>query len=515
MIVYMPGNVPAGTTNDEAIHAVDFYKTYAEFANATLPAPATHTLDGESIAGILTGAQTELTRDTIFYHFPGYTIQNVPCSIAIHDGFDGNRYKLTYFYEDRSFEFYDLTNDIGEASNLIDSGMTQIQFEVGLNARAALTSCLLGISMTIEAEGSNPVLDSGVNGIGVRSDLDTGGATNRQRIDGSLATAETVVVSFDEDLLLKQLDLRALSGDGSESVQIQFVAGQNPFTGLSGYDTDGFSLSSDTLTFVRSDGSGPNNPLLLRLGRLDQDELFVQSGTTLRITASPAVGGGILVHSISTALAASIPNVASVAIDDDTAQRSAVESITLTFDGIVDVDADAISIVQLSDINGATGTPVASSFNASVSGGETIVDVTFDSLTRNSAGHLIDGNYQVTVDGEKVRLDGLQMTEDFIFGDVEADRFFSFYGDSNGDRTVNIFDLLTFRQSYRAVDGDTNYDLTMDYGADGIVNIFDLLQFRTRYRETLPFSFARSFRAALPTGKGISIPSKTVSRSQR
>lgn len=548
MIAFMPGTIPAGTTNNEAIHPVDFYKTYASLANATLPAPATHTLDGESFAGILTGAQTDLTRQTIFYHFPGYTNQNLPCSIAIHDGFDGNRYKLTYFYEERTFEFHDLTNDIGESINLVEAGMSQSQFEVALDARLELTSWLheieaelltvratgetvplpshsptinfaldtnnlgaaldgqangtfglLGISMTVAAEGSNANLAADANGTGVRSDLDTGSASMRQRIDGSLTTPEGIVVSFDQDVLLKQLDLRAFSGDGTESLQIQFVSGVNPFTGLSGYDSDGFSISSDTLTFVRTDGSGPNIGLSLRLGRLGQDEVFIESGTTLRITADPTIAGGVLLNSIGVAIRAPLPNVSSVAIDDGSAQRSAIETITLTFDGEVEVEPDAISIVQRSDIMGLTGTPVDSSFTSMTSGGDTTVFVTFSSLTRNGVGHLVDGHYQVTVDRQKVWLDGLRMKEDFIFGDEDSHRFFSFYGDSNGDRSINIFDLLTFRQSYAAVSGDANYVFFMDYDAGGSVNIFDLLQFRNRYASSLPFTFGSSRSAKMLT----------------
>jgi len=233
MIAYMPGTISSGVSN-EATHAVDFYKTYAAMANVALPDPAVHPLDGESFAEILTGAQTELNRDAIYYHFPGYTRTRKPISIAIHNGTDGNRYKLTYFYEDRNFEFYDLTNDIGETVDLIENGMTQVQFDNATAARTNLTDWLvdvdaqlltvratgesvpppqhspaiefalssaefgvglagateamvssLGVSMNLSAEGSSGVFDTDTNGIGVISDLDTGGNNTQRRIDGS------------------------------------------------------------------------------------------------------------------------------------------------------------------------------------------------------------------------------------------------------------------------------------------------------------------------------------------
>jgi len=233
---------------------------------------------------------------------------------------------------------------------------------------------------------------------------------------------------------------------------------------------------------------------------------LIKSGTTLRITADPAVVGGVVLSAISVALPAPLPTVASVVIDDGTAQRSAVEAITLTFEGDVDIEADAISIVQRSDIDGVTGTAVDTSFTSSLSGSETVVDITFDSLTRNnSSGLLVDGHYKVTVDQTKVRLDGLQMEEDFTFGDLESDEFFSFYGDSNGDRTIDIFDLLVFRRSFGTSSSDADYEFFMDFDAGGAINVFDLLDFRTRFGDTLPFAFGspRSSRMLIPVGKTI------------
>ncbi len=348
MIAYMPGTISTGVS-DEAIHPVDFYKTYAALASATLPDPAVHPIDGDSFAEILTGTQTELSRDAIYYHFPGYSGANTPMSIAIHDGTDGNRYKLIYLYEDRNFELYDLTNDIGEAVNLVDSGMTQIQFNNAVNARTGLANWLadvdaelltvratgelvpppqhspaiefalgsaqlgsglagfadgsvssLGLSMNLMAEGSNGVFDTSTTGIGVNSNLDGGGNNAQRRVDGSLTTPEGIVVSFDQDVFLKYLDVSGLSGTGSESLLLQYVSGANPFEGLAGYDTDGFSSGNDSLTFTRTDGA--NNLLTVGLGRLAQDEILLTAGTQIRITANPALGGGVLLESIGVAL---------------------------------------------------------------------------------------------------------------------------------------------------------------------------------------------------------------------
>ena len=57
-----------------------------------------------------------------------------------------------------------------------------------------------------------------------------------------------------------------------------------------------------------------------------------------------------------------------------------------------------------------------------------------------------------------VSRDGIPMGEDFTFGNAEADGFFSHYGDSTGDRSVNVLDLLPFRENY----GST---LPFDFGS--------------------------------------------------
>jgi hypothetical protein len=114
--------------------------------------------------------------------------------------------------------------------------------------------------------------------------------------------------------------------------------------------------------------------------------------------------------------------------------------------------------------------------------------VTFDSLTRNSAGILQDGNYQLTIDSSKVFRDGRPMAEDFVFGDTEDETFFAFYGDSDGDRDVDNVDLAKFLQTYRKAVGDMGFDFNFDYDADGDVDNVDLAKFLQRYRITLPFN---------------------------
>ncbi len=187
---------------------------------------------------------------------------------------------------------------------------------------------------------------------------------------------------------------------------------------------------------------------------------------------------------------ATAPSLSSVDINNAEAQRSSINQLVLTFDGLVDFESDAFRIIQRSDGDGvATGVLVTTSFSDIEVASNTVVTLTFDSLTRNAMGALLDGNYQLTVDGTKVKRFGTDLTmgTDFVYGDVAAENFYSFFGDASGDRNVNVFDLLSFRQTYLSQTGDSNFNASLDSNGDGNVNVFDLLSFRQNYLESLPF----------------------------
>jgi len=171
-------------------------------------------------------------------------------------------------------------------------------------------------------------------------------------------------------------------------------------------------------------------------------------------------------------------------------QRSTINQLTLTLEGDVEFDPDAFSVVQSTDGDGnSTGTAVPVTVSVSQSGDETIVVISFDGLTRSGSDALVDGNYRLTVDGSKVRRAGTDFTlgADFVYGDSADETFFSLFGDSDGNRTVNVFDLLKFRQAYRAQLGDSDFDEALDFNADGTVSVIDLLRFRQNYRKSLPW----------------------------
>jgi arylsulfatase A-like enzyme len=119
MIVRWPGKIAAESTCDvPAIH-LDVFPTLLELSGA--PAPR-QPLDGESLASVLRDPTNSLKRDAIFQHFPGYLgagkgkWRTTPVSLI-----QSGRWKLMQFLEDGRLELYDLSQDIGETTNLAGS----------------------------------------------------------------------------------------------------------------------------------------------------------------------------------------------------------------------------------------------------------------------------------------------------------------------------------------------------------------------------------------------------------
>ena len=115
-IVRWPGvTKPGSQCNVPTIH-VDIYPTMLELTGAPKPRQA---LDGESLVKLFHDPSAKLQRDAIFQHFPGYlgagadSWRTTPVSLI-----QMGNWKLMEFLEDGRLELYDLSNDIGETTNL-------------------------------------------------------------------------------------------------------------------------------------------------------------------------------------------------------------------------------------------------------------------------------------------------------------------------------------------------------------------------------------------------------------
>lgn len=118
-IVRWPNVVKPGSTSDQPLAHVDVYPTFLDIAGARRPRK--HMLDGVSFVRVLKDPTARLSREPIYWHFPGYLQSYVhdkgwrttPVG-AIHSG----DYKLMEFYEDGRLELYNLREDVSEKNNL-------------------------------------------------------------------------------------------------------------------------------------------------------------------------------------------------------------------------------------------------------------------------------------------------------------------------------------------------------------------------------------------------------------
>jgi hypothetical protein len=171
----------------------------------------------------------------------------------------------------------------------------------------------------------------------------------------------------------------------------------------------------------------------------------------------------------STLVSTSGVSVQSVIVNDGSAQRSMVKSLTVTFNGVVTLDAGAFELLRQG------GGAVSLSVTTSVVNGKTVAVISF-SGTGIIGGSLADGQYTLITHGDHVH-DGQGQT---MAGDRQ-DSFFRLFGDSNGKGYVDNHDLFLFRSAFGRHVGEAGYLWYFDYNDDGVVDDADLEQFFLRY----------------------------------
>lgn len=146
LIFRQPGTVAANSINAvQEVHALDFYPTLAELAGAKLPKNEEYELDGQSIASILRGKKEVLEdKSELYWHFPGYMdVRNYPQSLIHYRTDDNQHYKLFYRYEDASYELYNLSDDIGEKTNLLEGSPPQETLDLAIKMNNKLRDWLI------------------------------------------------------------------------------------------------------------------------------------------------------------------------------------------------------------------------------------------------------------------------------------------------------------------------------------------------------------------------------------
>lgn len=192
--------------------------------------------------------------------------------------------------------------------------------------------------------------------------------------------------------------------------------------------------------------------------------------------AVTAAGAPLYDRSFGTIADTTPPTVAGTKIGTGTAQRSRVESVTLTMNELVTFTGTPAAAVTISKAGGGSVMPNVAVDN---SGPATILTITFADTTQ--FGSIEDGDYTIALNGAMIR----DLAQNAMTG-TPTTSFHRFYGDVNGDRTINGADFNPFRLAYGSTSADANFNTDLDHNADGAINGYDFSIFRTRYGQTMP-----------------------------
>jgi arylsulfatase A-like enzyme len=113
LLVNWPGVISPGSVCRTPVMGYDFYPTLCEIAGLE---SRDMQLDGHSLVPLFQDPHLSLGRDAICWHFPHFSNEDSRPSSAIRSG----QWKLIEHLEYGELELYDLKNDLGETTNLVE-----------------------------------------------------------------------------------------------------------------------------------------------------------------------------------------------------------------------------------------------------------------------------------------------------------------------------------------------------------------------------------------------------------
>jgi arylsulfatase A len=114
-IIKWPGVVKAGTVCSVPVIGVDLFPTICQAAGVRQPVH--RAIDGEDLMPLLTQAGP-LKRDSLYWHYPHYWVPTPDPSTTPYSIIRCGDWKLIKYYEDNSFELFNLKEDISEKNDL-------------------------------------------------------------------------------------------------------------------------------------------------------------------------------------------------------------------------------------------------------------------------------------------------------------------------------------------------------------------------------------------------------------
>ncbi|MEL6195328.1 MAG: sulfatase, partial [Bacteroidota bacterium] len=112
LMVRWPGQIQAGSVNEELVQNLDFAETFLDIAGVEVPAD----MQGNSFKPMLTGDEVDW-RDAIYFHYHEFPAVHM---VNKHYGVRTKTHKLIYFYELDEWELFDLQKDPTEVNSVYD-----------------------------------------------------------------------------------------------------------------------------------------------------------------------------------------------------------------------------------------------------------------------------------------------------------------------------------------------------------------------------------------------------------
>ncbi len=214
--------------------------------------------------------------------------------------------------------------------------------------------------------------------------------------------------------------------------------------------------------------------ILVDPARLDHESAPVRQ-LTVQVTDQAGLSDTATVTvNVQDALEAQVENVT---LDDGTGQRSSIQSLTVQFNQLVSLDFSGGGPFVLTHVD--SGDAVGTTAELFQVDNKTVVRLQFLAGPHVGAtGSLNDGNYQLSVLSQRVSAAGHGLDgnadgttgDDYVFGAEQADSFFRFFGDSDGDGDVDGQDYGRFGLTFLRQIGDPAYNPAMDFDQDGDVD---------------------------------------------
>ena len=156
------------------------------------------------------------------------------------------------------------------------------------------------------------------------------------------------------------------------------------------------------------------------------------------------------------------PAVTGTTVNDGSAQRSMVKTLTVTFDSAVSVHPAGVTITS------STGRVVTFGQQLATASGVTTLTLTFPD---GVGGSIADGRYTLKIAAGAVtaKTGGAAMAADYTFG------FTRLYGDTSGDGVYDRDTRMLVKALLGQEEGDPGYRLDLDVNGDGKIDATDEL----------------------------------------